>query len=147
MIVKKGFFLICFLLIASTACTVNKSSDEKFSVSLRVPENIKVGESFDLEAILKNNLEQDYDIWHAGDLFGIAVSKEDEEFPDMIFNGSLVRSKLPSKEMISEKHRFVLDEPGQYKAIAKAVFEVGKDNQNEGKKYIIDSMIVKFEVK
>ena len=144
---KNGLFLICFLLIASTACTVNKSSDEKFSVSLRVPENIKVGESFDLEAILKNNSEQDYEIWHAGNLFGIAVSKEDEEFPDVMFNGSLVNSKLPSKETISEKHPFVLDKPGQYKAIAKAVFKVGKDNQKNDNKYMIDSMIVKFEVK
>jgi hypothetical protein len=139
------FFLLGILFIFLTACTINKSPEDKFTVSLRLPANIKAGEAFELEAILKNNLDKNFELWHAGNLFGIAIAKEGDKFPDITFIGSLIHSKLPAKSMISEKYRFVLDEPGQYKVLAKASFTV---DQNDPKKsYIIDSEIIRFVVK
>lgn len=143
---KLFYYVFPFLLFINLIGCSSDNNAKNFSVTLSGPKNVVAGEKINFEAILTNNSNVNYEILHSGNLFGISIVKEDEEFADMVFEGSLVRSKINANNSITEKHAFAFDSPGTYKVIAKAKFEMGKMDDKDNQQFYMDTNILRVEV-
>lgn len=124
-------------------------TESDFTLVSNVSNNTpKVGEEFEVNAIIQNSLESNYKIVHLPSVIGIYVVDLSE--PERIIakvSGPAITTNLKAKQKITKSHKLKLEKAGNYEIVVDADFLITNRKTNEQKTYLIKTEPIIIGVK
>lgn len=107
----------------------------------------KLGEEFEVNAVLQNSATSNYKIMHGPELIGIYVVDLGQPESPIIKTGPGRTTDLKAKKNITRSHKLKFEQAGKYEIVINADFSISNQKTNEQKTYHIMAEPIVIEVK